>query len=835
MPGPAGDIFGAPVPLLDCNGIIDPSTFPVPTADQVYIGDLASDLRKAGEDMAQTGDDVVSTWGGLAGCYTAPESDTLFSALDPVSSDGEEVETGTDRAASALHDFAEELREVKLAWADLTRRAQSFRDSVIDDPEWDKADNFITGRSDNVEENNDIKIAAESIIVRYEKAQRECANAINQGIYGRTRFHSRFDEELGYIGANGFIFDTVNRNTDLPSQWGEGASADKFWYQDAWDAGMDFGLGAIEGVGGMVGAHSAEGWFAQSWGDSLKEYHWDNITAAASLVGAYDAESNSLTRPGSEPAGEAWKELAHSIVPWTEFADRPGYVFATAALNIGGTVVGVALTATGVGSVVGIPLLLWRGASILDGMGTPGRGGLGTDVDLSQLPELPDVNGQNAPVVRLDAEDMEAMGLSPSQIAEIEADLRRVMEEQGVGAGGSGPSQDPRVSDTLAFDDIVNHPDNASFGNQVRGENRQGIDEADQAAKTDPTRTPSSEEGSWTAGEVLDGPEGDGARVQVGAGGRGGDSLSESANPTPPPTRADLSGDGSADLNGGRPGNEPDGGNGNRGPDLADNTPTATNQDGGGPGPGTHNDSSNPTITSPGTPPTASAPTHGTGGGGDAYNGNGAYDGDGSGSSSDGTRPSIDADGRLNHPANSYGSDPRFDGIDPSKDLPGGSLQASEDLGGHAIERHVDKSTEYLQHRTLGTPGYPGSGRVAGSYRNIEIAEWVTSVVLDMRKNEISDWLNGDTSPPKNHRLSLKDVEVEMGEIGYGVSRIGSLSNPLGWDPVVLRNATMVLEVDSSASGYQYKILTSYPTPAAQDLPASNPKSPLSPLYKPSL
>lgn len=826
MPDPAGEFFGAPVPLLDCNGIIDPSVFPIPVADHVYIGTLASDLRKAGEDMAQTGDDVVSAWGGLADCYTAPESDVLFSALDPVSSDGEEVETGTDRAASALHEFAEEVREIKLAWRDLAGLAQGFRDRVVDDPEWDKADNFITGRSDNVEENNDLKTSAEGIIVRYERAQRDCANAINQGIYGRTRFHSQFDEEAGTVGPNGFVFDTVNSISDLPSEWGEDATADKFWYQDAWDAGMDFGLGAIEGVGGMVGAHSAEGWFAQSWGDSLKEYHWDNITAAASLVGAYDAESNSLTRPGSEPAGEAWKELAHSIVPWTEFADRPGYVFATAALNIGGTVAGVVLTATGVGSVVGVPLLLWRGASILDGMGTPGRGGLGTDVDVSQLPELPRTTGQNAPVVRLDAEDMEAMGLSPSQIAEIEADLRRVMEEQGAGAGGSGSSQDPRVSDTLAFDDIVNHPENAFFGNQVRGENQQGIDEADRAAKTDPTRRPSSEEGTWTAGEVLDGPEGDGARVPAGAGGRGGDSLSESANPAPPPTRADLSGDGPADLNGGRPGNEPDAGNGNRGPDLADRAPTVTNQDGGGSGPGTHNDSSNLTSTSPGASPPHTAPSQGAGGGGDAYNGNGAYGGDGSGSSSDDTSPPFDADGRLNHPANSYGSDPRFDGIDPSKDLPGGSLQASESLGGHAIERHVEKPIQYLQDRTTNNSGLPGSGRVAGSYYNIEIAEWATSVLLDMKSAEISNWLNMDMSIPANRKLPLRDVEVGLGDIGYGVSRIGSGNNPTGWDPIYPSNVTAVLVYDASVPGLNYRVLTSYPVPRLDELPSSHPKSP---------
>ncbi|MBR8744833.1 hypothetical protein [Nocardiopsis sp. MG754419] len=592
MPDLSTVLSGSPADLQDCDGIIDPSVFPIPTADHVHLADLALDLRQAGAAMAQTGEDTIASWGGLAGCYTAPESEVLLGALDPIAGDGEDVESGAAQAADALADFAEELRLIKGDWHELKLRAETFRESVIDDPEWDKADHLLTNKSSNVEKSNELKAEAERLVRRYEKAQRDCANAINAGISGRTRFFSSFEAEaVGNLGPNAFVFDTVHAHTDIPSQWGADASADQFWYQDAWDATWDFGTGVVEGAGGMVGAYSSEGWLAQSWGDSLKEYHWDNLTAAASLVGMYDAETDSLGWAGKETIGEAWKELAHSIVPWTEWDDRPGYVIGTAVLNIGVTAVGVALTATGVGAAVGVPLLAWRGMSMLDGMGNTGRGGSGADVDLPPLPNLPESVGQGAPVVRLDAKDLEAMGLSPAQIAEIEADLRRVMDEQGSasgGDGGSGTPQDPTVRETRAFDDIAGHPENVALADRVRAENQRGMADGDQAAKAGTSRAPASDEGTWTANELFDGPDGARSPVPVGSGGRDGDSASASVTPAPPPVTANAT-----DIGGGgrSPGNEVAGARDDRGADLADRNPTATNQDPGTSSPRDHDSS----------------------------------------------------------------------------------------------------------------------------------------------------------------------------------------------------------------------------------------------------
>ncbi|GAA1456209.1 hypothetical protein NE857_06735 [Nocardiopsis exhalans] len=423
------ETVSGPVPLQDCNGIIDPSVFPVPTLDHVEFHNQAHALRLAGEAVAQTGDDIVASWGGLSTCYTAPESETLLSALAPVSDKGVDVEAAMDRAATALGAFAEEVRQIKSAWSDLTGAAHTFRNSVVDDPDWDKADHWATMKSSNVEKSNELKGKAEGLIGRYERAQRDCANAINAELYGRTQFSNA--ASAVYL-TNAFVYDSINTYVDAPSAWGPNATSDLFWHQDALRAVDDFAIGAAEGVGGMVGAYSDGRWFEKSWGDALKDYHWDNLTAAAALVGMYDAESDSLAWSGAETIHEAWKDLAHAIVPWEEWDDSPGYVLAMGALNIGSLGVGVALTVTGVGAVAGVPLLAWRGLDILDGMSNSGRRG-SSDVDLTDLPEIPGTGGNGQPVTHIDT-----TGMSPSQLAE----LKRLLEDLALAqSGGSGPNQ----------------------------------------------------------------------------------------------------------------------------------------------------------------------------------------------------------------------------------------------------------------------------------------------------------------------------------------------------------------------------------------------------------
>ncbi|XKK41148.1 YwqJ-related putative deaminase [Nocardiopsis sp. ARC36] len=299
------------------------------------------------------------------------------------------------------------------------------------------------------------------------------------------------------------------------------------------------------------------------------------------------------------------------MVPWEEWGERPGYVIGTAALNIVAMVGGAALTATGVGAVVGVPLMAWRGMAIVDGMGGRGGGsdsGSGTDVDVDLPAGIPNYGGLNSPIASLDASSFDRGDYSPAQWTELQTHLDRWASASDSGGGSSDPGgrpgapggsgrpaqprndrdeQDParpvdptaqQLADSEAFWDIVDQPDLAEVDRAADRDNRQRIEEVARESQTDPNGPRGSEEGLWTAAELLDGPEGAGDRVPAGVGGRGDDTLTaERDAPVPPPDRTvNLT-----DIGDQSPPHRPqDGAENNRGAYAQDRNPVSTNMDG---------------------------------------------------------------------------------------------------------------------------------------------------------------------------------------------------------------------------------------------------------------
>ncbi|WP_150251772.1 hypothetical protein [Nocardiopsis deserti] len=430
---------------------VSPATFPVPTPSPDYIETLASDLRSAGESVGDTGNDITSAWGGLTTHYKAPEAEVLHSVLDPVAADGDTVSTDLGHAASALETFAADLRDIKSRWSSLSAEAFGFRARIdAKGEDWRKAEGvsgfFGIGEHPDVAENKRLIEDGTRIIEDYADAELACANAINRFVPGRTPFEKTPSGD-GALDPDVFYHGYEEDLSDLATEWGMGGAAvDESWLVDGWDAVWDFGVGAVEGTGAMLGMHSSEGWFEMSWGDALYEYHESNIQSVASLVGMYDAESDSYGWSGWDTVGSAWKDLAHSVVPWEEWGERPGYVIGTAVLNIGVTALGAALSATGVGAVVGVPLMAWRGMAIVDGMG--GRGGDSgsggaTDTDVDLPANVPTFGGSGAPVLRIDTSVFDPDGLSPQQLGELRGSLDRLQRIANDPADGSHADGSP--------------------------------------------------------------------------------------------------------------------------------------------------------------------------------------------------------------------------------------------------------------------------------------------------------------------------------------------------------------------------------------------------------
>ncbi|WAE74282.1 hypothetical protein OUQ99_03940 [Streptomonospora nanhaiensis] len=627
--------------LTDGDDKISPATFPVPTASPGYIETLAAALRTAGQSVADTGNDIDSSWGALTSSYKAPEADELYTVLGPVARDGDDVLTGLNNAANALENFAEDLRGIKRRWNSLRTEAYAFRariDAKGDD--WRDAEGvagfFGIGESPDVEENSRLISEGTGIIEDYEAAERDCANQINHYVPDRTGFEA-MPSGGGELDPDVFYHGYEDSLSDLATEWDMGgATTDEHWWVDAGAAVWDFGVGAVEGTGAMLGMHSSEGWFQASWGDALWEYHEGNVQSVASLVGMYDGESDSWGWAGGDALGSAWKDLAHSVVPWEEWGERPGYVIGTAALNIVAMVGGAALTATGVGSVVGVPLMAWRGMAIVDGMGGRGGGsdsGSGTDVEVNLPAGIPNYGGVHSPIASLDASSFDRGDYSPAQWTELQTHLDRWASASDSGGessetggrpgapGGSGRPAQPRndrdgqdparpvdptaqqLADSEAFFDIVEQPELAEVDRAADRDNRQRIVEVARESQTDPNGPRGSEEGHWTAAELFDGPEGAGDRVPAGVGGRGDDTLTAGRDvPVSPPDRtvnlADSTGRGSdgdrvgerdtrtdpdaRNLHGDGPENRHEVPNDRHGADMRDRTPDVRNSADGG-------------------------------------------------------------------------------------------------------------------------------------------------------------------------------------------------------------------------------------------------------------
>ncbi|WP_235432168.1 hypothetical protein [Nocardiopsis sp. RV163] len=626
-------------------GLINPAAFPVPTAGPATLERQARDLRREGANVAGIGGDIKSAWAGLSSCYSAPEAETLYAVVDPVATDGDKVETSFDKAASALETFAEAVRDIKGKWSTLKADSYAFLNSIEGDDDWREADGisgFFGGESDKVEEHQALLDRADALRREYEEAERACANAINADIPDRTSFVAGDGDgesapgefEHGYDGYLG----------DVAMAWGGPMETDHGWWVDAGAAVGDFFVGIAEDVGGITGMYSSEGWFEMSWGDAMWEYHEGNLQSLASLAGMYDSESDSWGWSGWDTVGNAWKDAAHAVVPWEEWGERPGYVIGTALLNIGATVGGAALTATGVGAVVGVPLMAWRGSAMLNRMGGDGPSVPDVDVpDMSRINlSLPRFGDLSLADLRIDLGQLREGAFSTSRLSEMQNLLSRFTgggffgggdNPGGNGSGGDGNgsegSNSQRVANhhgdeeggpagtrpavnptTRELDDsrellelLTSHPDSAELGDLGRrvlggqgGDsdaprpNRSGqpdleeldLDPSLEAVFSD-MNAHASDYPAWEANQSPDGPES--GRVPALVGGGNNDTFDAQADAPRPDTvigdRSVIDVAGLDDLGDGF-----DGAFGDRfdadGPRMSNTMPEVTNRDGNG-------------------------------------------------------------------------------------------------------------------------------------------------------------------------------------------------------------------------------------------------------------
>ncbi|ADH69961.1 hypothetical protein [Nocardiopsis dassonvillei] len=401
--------------------LIDPDTIPYPLTDVWSLNYAAETLRTGGEDLFGGAEDMSSTWGGLQAHYSAPESETLFAAMDPVLTRGEGLQGDLATVASALEDLAEAATTARGSLNTLRIDAQSLWNANHDKKVWwlnkdDETDEWALA------ENIRIKDAVNTAWSTFNEAENACATRIS-AVFGGPAYVSP-DQAAG-DGAlvyglptdagerdlsleNALSFEGVNSNINDFAAWAGSEFHPSLmdWGnpigQALWDTGAtDFLWGTAVGLTSKLGFwHPDNGWRFDPRG------RWDNATAAwgdawmdtATLVGVHD-EHGWLWEPGEGGqegwgagwdrwTGNAWgslTEIWEGHTAWSTRDDGVAYSNTTIGANAALMTVGLPLKAlkiiAGAGVVSSMDAPGGSGDAEFDGSGPGSGGGSGSGSD----------------------------------------------------------------------------------------------------------------------------------------------------------------------------------------------------------------------------------------------------------------------------------------------------------------------------------------------------------------------------------------------------------------------------------------------------------------------
>ncbi|WP_150250924.1 MSCRAMM family adhesin [Nocardiopsis deserti] len=362
------------------DGLINPDAIPIPAANTWELESAAAGMKSDGGDISQAGHDIKSTWAGLQSVYSAPESETLFAAVDPVSTKGDDAETALNTAAQALETFAETAQRIRGELFAAQGEARQLLADIEGDEDWNSGEHPFDFESEKGQEHDALLSLINGLVHEYQEAERTCANAIT-GTFGGTTFIAGDAEGTTQPGADEMVYGFDEPLENVATPWGTPQGIDHFWTVDAALAAWDVVRGSVEDVGGAVGAYGEPGWFTGDWGDNFDAYWGDVLAGMGAAAGVWNPETQDWTNSfgeGVQVSTDAGLSALHGFFPWTELEERPGYAWGTLGTNAAFIVGGVALSMTGVGAVVGVPMAASRLTRIFGGIGSgegvPGGG-----------------------------------------------------------------------------------------------------------------------------------------------------------------------------------------------------------------------------------------------------------------------------------------------------------------------------------------------------------------------------------------------------------------------------------------------------------------------------
>jgi len=274
--------------------------------------------------MRTSGSTIKTTWAGMSSYYSAPEQETLYSAMNHVETDSDDLADDLESIGTYVGTFADTVEQIKKDAQDLQTRAQTFLDTTGKDSEW-------TYDQDKVDEHNGLVNEASALQVRLWDAERTCANDIRalDGLPGYHADKKHADDDLAYG-----MSEIPKGATGLP--WGDPQQRDDHCPKRAAvslyrGVVIDFGLGTVNGLAGLWGGHFGDGHFYTQRMDTFLGT-WRGF---AGLAGFQWDEYGDYKGHSFGAAGNALKETAKGILHWDQWKEDPVRAFSGAACDVG--------------------------------------------------------------------------------------------------------------------------------------------------------------------------------------------------------------------------------------------------------------------------------------------------------------------------------------------------------------------------------------------------------------------------------------------------------------------------------------------------------------------
>ncbi|WP_030267369.1 hypothetical protein [Streptomyces violens] len=241
--------------------MIDPHAIPQFKGDLEQLEKDAAALKKQAGKFRTTGADVHSKFQSLSGAYHAPEAQQLFDTTIPVRDMSDDFAGDLEKIATALTDYADEVRPIRDKLKRLKHQAAAFVEKVKGDEHWKDDEKKIAEHADLLHEVN-------AAVAAFQAAERRAANKIGTRFFGST--HYRADDGSGKKGMYGYRAGDLDKAKNLP--WGSPEEeTHRVWELDHWGAKAVKGFvvdgfgGDIDGVLTLFGKHGGDK-ASQAWG-----------------------------------------------------------------------------------------------------------------------------------------------------------------------------------------------------------------------------------------------------------------------------------------------------------------------------------------------------------------------------------------------------------------------------------------------------------------------------------------------------------------------------------------------------------------------------------------